>query len=183
MGIDGCGRQGHRRVFSHRAPGQDVSGGICPHHDPDQQGSDFQYGIALISYLSGLSCATGHRSGRQTGEFTERGHRQRAGATFVNGKLIERPDDQSPGTSHPSDPRGGDRRSQPKILIHRLLTITHGKFTGAFDEVFAGNDVRVIKSPVWSPRAGAVCGNTAPRVPRPSADPRRTAPPEDPGRV
>jgi hypothetical protein len=52
----------------------------------------------------------------------------RAGATLVNGKLVERPGDQSPSPGEPASPtseedvadqRGRRRRSCLKILIHR----------------------------------------------------------------
>ena len=77
----------------------------------------------------------------------------------------------------------GERAARFKFLIRDR----DSKFTAAFDEVFAGNGMRIIKTPVRSPQGellrGTVCGNATARVPRPPADPRRTAPPADPGRV
>jgi hypothetical protein len=43
----------------------------------------------------------------------------------------------------------GERAGRFKFLVHDR----DSKFTSAFDEVFAGNDTRVIKTPVRSPRA------------------------------
>jgi hypothetical protein len=61
------------------------------------------------------------------------------------------------------------------------------KFTSVFDDVFAGNGTRIIKTPVRSPRANSFAeryvGTLRPRVPRPPADPRRTAPPAHPDRI
>jgi transposase InsO family protein len=45
----------------------------------------------------------------------------------------------------------GERANGFKFLIRDR----DSKFTTAFDEVFAGNGTRVIKTPVWSPRADA----------------------------
>ena len=65
-----------------------------------------------------------------------------------------------------------DRAGQFKVLIGDR----DGEFAAAFDDVFAGNGIPIIKTPVRSPRAnsfcGAACGNATPRAPRPSADPR-----------
>lgn len=59
----------------------------------------------------------------------------------------------------------GERAVQFKFLLRDR----DSKFTPVFDNVFAGNGVRIIRTPVRSPRAnsfcGAVCGNATPRVP------------------
>jgi len=65
-------------------------------------------------------------------------------------------------TAHPASANGF------KFLIRNR----DSKFTVNFDEVFAGNGTRVIKTPVRSPR-----------VPRSHPDPQRGASPYGPGRV
>jgi putative transposase len=45
----------------------------------------------------------------------------------------------------------GERAAQFRFLLRDR----DGKFTAAFDEVFAGDSTRIIKSPVRSPRANS----------------------------
>ena len=45
----------------------------------------------------------------------------------------------------------GERAGQFRFLIRDR----DSKFTTAFDDAFAGNGTRVIKAPVWSPRANS----------------------------
>jgi len=77
----------------------------------------------------------------------------------------------------------GERASHFKFLIRDR----DSKFTPALDQVFADNGTRTIKTPgpVTPGKLfrRAVRGNATPRVPRPSAGPRRTPPPAHPGRV
>jgi putative transposase len=59
----------------------------------------------------------------------------------------------------------GERAGQLRFLIRDR----DSKFTAEFDDVVAGSGVRIIKTPVRSPKGelscGAVCGNTTARVP------------------
>jgi putative transposase len=77
----------------------------------------------------------------------------------------------------------GERAARFRFLIRDR----DSKFTTVSGEVFAGSDVRVIKTPVRPPPGGffcgTICGNAAARLPRPPAYPRRTAPSADPRRV
>jgi len=77
----------------------------------------------------------------------------------------------------------GARAGQFRFLIRDR----DGKFTAAFDDVFAGNGARVIKTPVRSPRATSVAelyvGTLRRECPGHLLILRRTAPPADPGRV
>ena len=46
----------------------------------------------------------------------------------------------------------GDHATQFRFLIHDR----DSKFTAAFDAVFTGADIRIIRSPVRAPRANAI---------------------------
>jgi len=50
----------------------------------------------------------------------------------------------------------GERAGRIKFLIRDR----DSKFTPVFDNVLAGNGVRVIRTPVWSPRANSLRSGT-----------------------
>jgi hypothetical protein len=65
----------------------------------------------------------------------------------------------------------GERSDRFKFLIRER----DSKFTSVFDDVFAGNGVQIIKTPVRSPPRTPMRNgtwNATARVPRPSTDPR-----------
>ncbi len=96
-------------------------------------------------------------------------------------------------TAHPA---GGWAARQARSLLmdlgvrasrfRFLIRDRDGKFTAAFDGVFAGNGTRVIKASARAPRAHSFAERfvgTLPVVPRPRAGPRRAASSQRAGRV
>jgi len=77
----------------------------------------------------------------------------------------------------------GERAARFRFLIRDR----DSKFTAAFDDVLAGTGVRIIKTPVRSPRANSFAERYIGTLRREYLDhlliPRRTTPPADPGRV
>jgi len=76
----------------------------------------------------------------------------------------------------------GERAGRFKFVIRDR----DGKFTTAFDGVFAGNGTgNQDAGPVAAGEflRGAVRGHAPPRVPRSHADPQRAASPQDAGRI
>jgi hypothetical protein len=66
--------------------------------------------------------------------------------------------------------------SERTIPVKFLIRDRDCKFPRSFDEVFCADGVRIVKTPVRSPRANAICerviGDAPPRVPRPDPHPR-----------